>query len=415
MIGRGLRGFGFVVAGLALAPVVAVADDQALPGAGQTLVSAYGSGPGVSQLFTLSDGGPGVSVAALPSDGMTPGPPPPAATTNWYASWGATGQHFGLPGVSLGLSGVSSGALTNTGQAASFNRQAGGIGLDAAVGYLLPPNAVPPLIGANPRLELDLAYAHGSGHDQNSTPPTAFGMAGLLLDGTVSNNGPVCGAPAAFTCTQSSALSSQFTTWHLALKEASEFHLGMVMLTPSLSVVGGEGDDDFGLTQNLAQFAGGVFDGNTEFYSTSVRLHWRDIGAKGGLNLNVPVNNWLSLGLGASAAGVGRSASLAGSDLFALPTFGLAPPQVSPLISAVTRRASTAALMSNVEGSLNIVPLPGVTIRLFGGATYDDALPGVRSPTWTGPATAQTSGTPVAIKFVGRGSLYGGAGMVFHF
>jgi hypothetical protein len=280
----------------------------------------------------------------------------------------------------------------------------------------LPPGFVPPILGTDARVEVDGHYAHTNASQSQTTAVGTFGVYPELLGGTVANNGWLCGT-STFSCPTTSALTAQFTAWQLTAKAESDFHLGTITVTPSVALIGGEGDNNEGLRQNLTQLDSGAPNGNFQDYSATVKLHWRDIGGKVSLNGGVPVTPWLSLSLGGSVGVVDRDAHLSGNDFFNS-NVPLTAPQTNPLASSVSGSDNTAAFMSTFEASVNVTPLPGLLFRGFAGLNVDSGIPGVTTPSYTGsealsPATIIS--VPAKVKFSSETALYIGGGAVVRF
>ena len=409
------RAAGAALIGLAFAPVTAVAEDApAIPPQG--LVS----------FLPAPSNGTGVSVASLPPDAMVP-PPPLPTDRGFYISADGSGQSVSLPRVNLGFANTTNATTTPTflynGSSTSHDPQATGVGVDLAFGYYLPPGTVSPSLGNAPRVELDFSLVDA---DQRQSaffvPPgtSGSGVVGVMLNGVVINDGPVCNITGiSLSCPTNSTESTDFMTWHLAAKVASDFPLGGLMTaTPSLSVIGGEGYNNIAVSQTQTQIFLGV-PGIQQTYSARTKLNWDDIGGKAGLALKAPLSSWVTASISGSVALVDRDTSLRGSDIYTgtFPGGGPlpSPPQTSPFFSATSSSKNTMAVLSNFEGSLSFQACQNVSLRFFGGINYDDSVPGVRAPVFFGSVLGQTGGTPARIKFVGETSFYGGAGLVVHF
>ncbi|HXP02815.1 MAG TPA: hypothetical protein VN808_01760 [Stellaceae bacterium] len=419
------RAAGAALFALTLAPVAALAEDaSATPPQG--LVSFLPAPSGPSQPADTAGSSPGVSVASLPSDAMVPSPPLPT-DRGFYISADGSGQSVSLPTVNLGFVNTTNGLTTppflENGSTTSHNPTATGVGVDLAFGYFLPPGTVSPALGSAPRVELDFNLVDADQRQSTFLVPpvdSGAGVVAVMLNGTVINNGPVCNITGiSLSCPTNSTESTDFMTWHLAAKVASDFPLGGLMTaTPSLSVIGGEGHNNIAVSQTQTQISLGA-PGIQQTYSARTKLNWDDVGGKAGLTLKAPLSSWVTASISGSVALVDRDTSLRGSDMYTgtfpggipLPI----PPQTSPMFSAVSSSKNTMAVLSNVEGSLSFQACQNVSVRFFGGMNYDDSVPGVRAPVFFGSVLGQTGGTPARIKFVGETSFYGGAGLVIHF
>ena len=424
---------------IATVPVAAMADEapavsQLALTSGQQGTNGFNpsaepvaTGSGVKLASLSSDPaaiGTGVKIASIPSDGAITPPPLAPGGSGLYIETGASWQHIDLPSVSLGmvnLTGPTAAPPFGYGRPTVGNTfSAAGVGGDLAVGYHLPTGWVPPSFGAAPRVELDFSIVDASRTRSTSATPqvdVGSGTVGMMLNGTPVNAGPVCNLPGLIFCSVTSSASSHYQDWHLGLKGATDFQFGMVTVSPSLSLIGGEDQNDIRVSQNLQQFVLVAATPIPQIYTAKVKLHSDDVGGKLGLNLKFPLANGLSAALGGSLALVDRETTLHGNDLF-LGTPGVvpAPPlPSSPFSTSTSSSKSRAALLSNVEGSLNFTVTPAVSFRLFGGMNYDDSIPGVKSPTFVGTVFAPTSTTPARIKFVSEISYYSGAGVSIHF
>jgi len=420
------RVIGAALLGLTFAPTVALAEDAPAAPA-QSLISFLPAPSAPADKAKL-----GVNVASLPSDGVTVAPPVLPATSGLYFSADGSWQHFDLPRVDLGFVNTTNGTdgtpFSSIGPTVRTNITASGYGVDLAAGYHLPPGTLSPAWGALPRVELDFSMVDASQRLSTLVVPQvglattgqAGAVTGLMLNGIVINNAPICGNQlgSIISCPTRSAEASDFSTWHLGLKGASEFQFGMVTATPSLSIIGGEGQNDIRLNQTQTQLANGT-PVILQNYAAHTRLNWDDVGGKAGLQLKVPLANTLTAAISGSLGLVDRDASLRGSDNYTGTLFGLLPlplpPQTSPFLSTVSNNKNTMAVLTNVEGSLTVQVTPAISLRLFGGMNYDDSVPGVRAPTYFGSSIASPGGTPARIKFVSEISYYGGAGFVVHF
>jgi hypothetical protein len=88
--------------------------------------------------------------------------------------------------------------------------------------------------------------------------------------------------------------------------------------------------------------------------------------------------------------------------------------------SAIAASATTTAFVANVEGGMSIKPWTShnVTFRLFGGADFDNKVPGVSPTSFVGAATAPggpTSTTPAGILFTSETNVYAGGGVLIRF
>jgi hypothetical protein len=351
---------------------------------------------------------------ATAADMATPvykAPPPAVVSGGWYFSADGSWQDVRLPDVALGYRNVPAvGPTTDLGPLDSVRAHVDGFGVRGALGYILPRNSYASAWGSNLRFELGAKYVNASGTQNDAATPTQL-LGQQLLNGAT--------APAAFTCTGAltcsvaSSLHTDYRTWQLDGKVATDYTIGAARLTPSVAVFGGEGRNEQTLNQALTQFLGGGIL-NTGSYGASTALHWDDLGARAGLDANVPLTSWLSVGLGGYVGFAHRDASLSGSDVA---TSNVA---VFAGNSAIAASATTTAFVANVEGGVSIKPWTShdVTFRLFGGADFDNKVPGISPTSFVGAATAPggpTSTTPAGILFTSETNVYAGGGLLVRF
>ena len=72
-------------------------------------------------------------------------------------------------------------------------------------------------------------------------------------------------------------------------------------------------------------------------------------------------------------------------------------------------------MLANVEASLVAKPTAAATLRAFIGLSYDDRVPGISAPSYTGTFGVATSLTPASIYFSGQTSYYAGGGVTLKF
>jgi hypothetical protein len=306
-------------------------------------------------------------------------------------------QNIDLPKFSLGfINQDTTGAYDGASLSSKPNPTGGGF--RGGLGYFIPGGGMWPSFGMNQRIEIGGFYVHASSSDTQSTNAGAGNVTLLLMNGTQLFSSVACGFGFA-VCPISGQVSTSYNSWGLDAKYATDFALGTVTVTPSIALVGGRTSAD----QTLAQ----QFGTTSDFYSSSTSLGWTDVGAKLGLDGHIDITNWLAVGLGGSVAGVGRWASLSASDAG---MFG------SPLTTgSIGQGKSTTAFVGNIEAGLVVKPLPALALRVFGGVNYDNDVPGISSPSYTGAGFPFTSITPANISFHGETSYYFGAGAIWRF
>lgn len=320
-------------------------------------------------------------------------------------------QTVDLPSIALGLQGTTPSLHNNAGKELNFRPSAHGDGLNGAIGYVLPPGWIPQALGTDARVEFGVNYVNGTG----SQTPTAIIDTGneqgaQLLNGAVRSSIITCGG-AIFTCAAVSKIHTDFTSFNFDLKAQSDFHIGPFILTPSAALLGGQSDNNNALSQTLTGFLSGAAFA-TNAYSANIKLHSDDDGAKLGIDANTPITNLVSLGFGGSMAAVHRSASLTGTDAFVQTVFVGTSTTSS---SGISTHRSTAAFLANLETHADVSPMPGVLLRAFVGANFDNAVAGISTPNFTGSSIAPTAVAPAGIKFSSEIGWYVGGGAIARF
>src|SRR5260370_33983391 len=97
------------------------------------------------------------------------------------------------------------------------------------------------------------------------------------------------------TCPATSALATSYQCGQRHPRCATDYKLGVVTLTPSVAVFGGESRNNqiYSLRDN-----NGSSPNSNEFYSANTRLKWDDVGVRAGLDRRTPLTVWLSGGVG---------------------------------------------------------------------------------------------------------------------
>jgi hypothetical protein len=184
---------------------------------------------------------------------------------------------------------------------------------------------------------------------------------------------------------------------------------GPVSVSPFVVLSGGSSRSRQSVSQTFLQTGGGGTDNGT--YGANTDLTWNDFGGRIGLDAVAPVTNWLSWSFAGSVGLADRMASLTGSDSAA--NTG-AVPGVFNGGSAISASAMTTALVANLESGFAIKPMPSVTLRAFGGVNFDNRVPGITAPSFTGSVFTPTS-TAASISFSSETNYYAGAGAIWKF
>lgn len=323
--------------------------------------------------------------------------------------WGdGAWEHVNLPRVAVGLRNVdaSLATLRDQGALASLRPQLDGYGLRGAIGYVLPPGAVSPSLGANARVELGGSFGHAAGDASTVSSQTTTNVALLTLNGAGAIAFLCSGGT---TCTSASKVSSGYENWRVNANVASDFRAGVVVLTPSAGVFGGTGYNNETLVQSFTQLLAGAPVG-TGAYDANTTTRWRDIGARVGMDANVQVTDWLAVGGSGYVSVANRDADFAehdvGNDSLNLVFTGS---------SAMLSHATATAFVANAELGLTFTPMAMVSLRTFAGINYDRAVPGFVGPSFGGSVNSPTSRTPASITFREEASYYAGAGALVRF
>lgn len=354
----------------------------------------------------------------VPAADMPIKAPPAAAVTQaggFYVWADGSYQSVKLPKFGLGLRNVDPVALTDRGVVDTFDPRATGFGVRGAVGYVFAPGTFAPMFGSDVRFEIGASYINVDDKSSSGTTfvPTFAGGISLLSGATFPSASyfSINCATGAFNCSTSAALETNYRSWQVDGKLASDYKMGAFKLTPSVAVFGGNARNNQSFAQVFAQHdpTGLLF--NSITYNSGTSLDWTDVGARAGLDAQFSVNTWLSIGAGGYIGFAHRSASLSGSDSTAYGLFG----PIAAATSSVAASADKTALVANAEANVTINVTPRAALRAFVGLNYDDSVPGISSPTFTGPFNGATSVTPAGILFQKETSYYAGGGALVRF
>lgn len=228
------------------------------------------------------------------------------------------------------------------------------------VGYILPDGTLPSTLGSKARLEFGAQQTSSSvGTMQGNHNAIIGGNAnGLLLGGCMGCVGSV---------------STSYLGTRTSMKAASDYNVGGVTLTPSVTVHSGNNRQDF-TSSNVGDPSG--------------TLQWRDTGTTVGLDSRVTLAPALTLNVGGNIGTGNREASL-----------------TSGAVDTVQRR-NAAPVTGNAEARITYKPIDDLELNSFAGMrNYDSALPGI---------SATPTGAP-QIKYAPEAGYYVGAGATFRF
>jgi hypothetical protein len=324
---------------------------------------------------------------------------PIEAGGGFYVWLDGSWDRVALPGYTLGPAYNVGIGGSYGGQILRLNSDVDGYNVSGGIGYRLPGNWP----GSNARIEIGGLFvdAKGTGNQVTSYKTPGFGASQQLLDGRFTSSFGCVG-----TCTATTSLATGYQNSQLNLKFATDYKVGVVTLTPSVAVFGGEAHNG----QSYALKTNNGFNPvMNEFYSANTRLKWNDVGVRAGLDTKAPLTGWLSVGLGGWVGVAGRRTDFTGTDSeFFVNSLGQVQPTLTSAAAAFDR---TTAFVGNLEGNVYIQPISNMTLRLFGGLNYDSAVPGIRAPSFTGDFNFAAPTVAAGINHSSATSYYAGGGL----
>jgi hypothetical protein len=341
--------------------------------------------------------------AAFAADVLAPAPvytkAPEAAATGWYTFIDGIYDRVHLPTYALGLhnGGAAATNFADIGPVSSFDPKLDGGGLRGGVGYHLP--------GTSWRLELGGSYIEANGSQRQSATTTADSAGFVFLNGTAPLASKFC--TTGLACTTDGQLTSAYKSWQINGKAAYDATWGGATISPFVALFGGSSRNDQTLNQSLVRTSLGVVTDNLT-YDAGTSLRWNDFGARFGLDTTAPLTSWLAWNFSGSIGLAGRSVSLSGADS----VLG------SGKTSGVSDSTRTTALVANLESGFTVKPTPWLTLRAFGGISFDDRVPGISAPTAINFILLPgglVPGTPAGINFSHETSYYAGGGASWKF
>jgi hypothetical protein len=309
---------------------------------------------------------------------------PVVSVNGLYLSVDGGWERVALPPYALGFR--NSVGFIDRGVAQPFTQRYDGSNIRGTIGYYITPNV---------RAEFDARFTKAKNSQSGTATVASIGVLSLL-NGTTSPFG--AGVPCFTPCSAASRLSTNYSNWQINGKVAADNRIGPVTLTPSVAIFGGHALVD----QNLAQSLG---IGLT--YNASTSLGWTDVGGRLGINADLDVNPWLTVGLGGNVGVARRYVSLTGSDVGVGAVFAGT--------SAVSGIANTNARVANVETQATI-KWSRVALRAFAGLNYDNRVPGISSPAYVNPVVSPGLPiVPAGIAFATQTSYYAGGRLSYQF
>jgi hypothetical protein len=327
--------------------------------------------------------------------------PSAVASGNWYFWLDDMYERVRLPSYALGIHNIAFPApFVDRGPTQSFDPSLNGGAVRGALGYVMP--------GSGVRLELGGSYVTGTGSSSQTTT-TPYSAEVVLLNGTLpALSSFVCAGK--LTCSTTGTLSTSYDAWQVNGKVAADAKYGKVLVTPFAALFGGNTRNNQSLAQSFTQsFVGGAI-ADTGTYSANTSLHWTDFGGRAGLDFTIPLTGPLTLGFGGWVGGATRNVSLAGSD-----AANSAPLPLFHDPTSVSAGDTKGVFLANAEVGLAYAFSSTLILRGFGGLNYDDSVPGIASPSFTGQVTGPTSTTAARITYTPETSYYAGGGVLWRF
>ena len=324
------------------------------------------------------------------------------ASGGWYGWLDGMYDNVRLPSYGLGWH-ATTGAptITDGGPLNRFDPDLDGAGVRGGIGYRVP--------GTSWRLEADAWYVAARGTQNQSLFGSPNGMSPVLLNGVEPQSSNLnCSGGAA--CSVAGTLSTNYNSWQASGKAIFDTHvLATTTLSPFVAVFGGESRADQSLTQAATQFFPVGVVAHTGTYAANTSLAWDDVGVRVGFDAKAPISDWLTWNFTGSVGVAGRNVSLNGNDV-ATSTAAFCCNGASSLATSAT----TTAVVANLESGFTIRWFDATALRVFGGATFDNKVPGIVGPAYTGFFNNPTP-VPAVIGFAQETTWYAGAGLTVGF
>ena len=327
-------------------------------------------------------------------------PPAAVVSDNFYFFLDGAYDNVRLPTYSLGFHNVGPRpGFPDLGPVQNLDPRSDGAGVRGAFG----------ISGVSARIEVGGSYIAARGTTSQTANSTQFVSAPLLSGaaGAVAFN---CSPGLGLLCNTVGSLTTNYSAWQFNGKIADDLRYGTITVTPSAALFGGNSRANQRLTQAFTDMLTGVGVISTGAYAASTTLNWTDLGGRVGLDVNAPLTNALTFGIGGWVGGAARTVTMTGSDAAAS-----APPPIFNGASAISSFANKGVFLANAEAGFAYRWTPAVTLRAFGGVNYDNRVPGITNPAFAGSVSAPTSMTPAAIYFANENSYYGGGGFLARF
>jgi hypothetical protein len=328
-------------------------------------------------------------------------PPAPAAASDpWYAFIDGSYNWIPLPSYSLGFHNSAAVAPhVDNGPDTTFDPQAAGAAGRGGIGYRAP--------GTSWRFEVNGSYVKADANQSQAMTPSGFFVDPVMLTGNPFASID-CTSPALETCTQTSHLTTSYSSWQINAKAAYDTRWGAAAISPFVALVGGSSRNNQTLTQSLLDTA--VV--GAQSYSATSSLTWNDFGARIGLDGNVPLASWLVWNFTGSFVVAARRVSLTASDSFVdVPFPGLSG------ATAISTSSTTADYGFNGETGFAVKVSPAITLAAFGGLNFDGRVPGISAPGYVGASAIPVAPGPVpaGINYSQEVSYYTGGALKLKF
>jgi hypothetical protein len=300
-----------------------------------------------------------------------------------------------LPSYGIGSQNAASFApLVILGPVQSYAPRVTGASVSGGIGYVFPHGT---FWGDRFRVELNTKVTHATDSQSASNFATQIMRSNLAGVGVTTSG---------LGFLQLSRLSTEYQSWQVGLKEATDFRFGSVLLTPSITVFGGRSyveQDFFEVSADLAGNPSPV-----ESYAATSTVKWKDWGAKFGLDVSTDLMPGLGVGLKGNVGFAARRVNLSAND-----TPGFVLSLFFPPVE-INTDANTVPLLANAEANVFFKsPSSNAVLRFFGGINYDSRVPGISAPVIV--SAVGGPGTPAGIKFQAETSFYAGTGLLMKF
>jgi hypothetical protein len=291
-----------------------------------------------------------------------------------YAWIDASYQSANIPAVNPGQSAALSIVAPSYTPLRATDPFPNGVGMRSAIGVIMPGDVV--AFGADARVELATSYAN-VGALMAAAPLDTGGP--QLFGGANSLNG----CAAIINCLPAATSPVSYQTFEADLRAASDFHLGALTATPSLTL----------FTRDAR--------GQQSFYGATGSSSWSEWGARLGLETTLALDPRQSIGFRANAGSAYRAASFASNEV------DFADPGNAPIVAA--GHWNGVPFTGSAEASYLLRPAAGYLLRAFVGIAYDSHT----------PVSSESLGLdPTAIGAISSQALtsyYYGIGLKVHF